>query len=178
MPSNAARAIDDETETDTVSEPVTRREMMPQPHGGSLQRGGLDGGGNGPPPSALRDSMRQSIAERYSVIEAIMDGQVVQKTRVSVYHLAPMCVCDACGNLEIRPAPGKRWRELECQVSATPKDRIAAFEIFARYGMGQLREISVENVRERLGNTLNVIRSQLPKEQAEALILALQPVWR
>lgn len=60
---------------------------------------------------------------------------------------------------------------------ASVTDRLRAMEILAKYGLGTLKEVSVENVRERVANTLDVIREHCSPEQATSIITALRPVW-
>jgi len=60
---------------------------------------------------------------------------------------------------------------------APAADRLRAMDLQARYGLGTLSEISVDNVRDRLGRTLAIIRDTLGEEDAERLITLLQPVW-
>jgi hypothetical protein len=57
-------------------------------------------------------------------------------------------------------------------------DRIRAVEVLARYGLGQLREASVEDVRDRLRQTLAILREELEEETAERVIGRLAAVWQ
>ena len=60
---------------------------------------------------------------------------------------------------------------------ADPQDRIRAVDVLGKYGLGTLREISVERVRDRLRDTLQVLREELPPEQAAHIINRLREVW-
>ena len=60
---------------------------------------------------------------------------------------------------------------------ADPQDRIRAVDVLAKYGLGTLHEISVEQVRDRLRDTLQVLREELPSEQAAHIINRLREVW-
>lgn len=52
--------------------------LVPQPHGGALQRGNPGNrGGTGRPPSAIREQMRGSFEERIAVLEEIADSPAV-----------------------------------------------------------------------------------------------------
>ena len=113
--------------------------LVPQPHGGALYAGGVpghDGKNAGRPPSALRERLRGSFAERVTVLEEIADDP----------------------NLD-------------------PQDRIRAVDTLAKYGLGTIKEISAEQVRERLRETLQVIRDALPDEEAVTIINRLRGVW-
>ncbi len=61
--------------------------------------------------------------------------------------------------------------------AADPQDRIRAVDTLAKYGIGTLREVSVERVRDRLRDTLQVLREELPSEQAAHIINRLREVW-
>ena len=62
-------------------------------------------------------------------------------------------------------------------VSASVKDRLSALDYGAKYGAGTLKEVSVENVRERVRATLDAIREALPADQADAIIATIRPLW-
>ena len=61
--------------------------------------------------------------------------------------------------------------------SATHRDRMRAVDILAKYGLGQLREVSVEDVRGRLSATLELLRQELDPDQADHLIMRLREIW-
>jgi hypothetical protein len=50
--------------------------------------------------------------------------------------------------------------------------------VLAKYGLGQLREASVEDVRDRLRQTLAIIREELEEDTAERVIGRLAAVWQ
>jgi hypothetical protein len=64
------------------------------------------------------------------------------------------------------------------KVTASVKDRMAALDQMARYGIGTLKEVSVDNVRDRVQETLAIIGAHCTPEQAEALYQAIEPVWK
>jgi len=61
--------------SDTISE-IRGVALVPQPNGSKLLAGGLPGnrGGPGAPPSAIREQLRGSFAERIKVLEEIADN--------------------------------------------------------------------------------------------------------
>ena len=67
--------------------------------------------------------------------------------------------------------------EIADDEAADPQDRIRAVDTLAKYGIGTLREMSVESVRDRLSDTLQVLREELPPEQAAHIINRLREVW-
>ena len=61
--------------------------------------------------------------------------------------------------------------------AASDADRLRAVDLLAKYGLGTMKEVSVENVRERVSKTLDVIRARCSPEQAQAILAELRPVW-
>lgn len=51
------------------------------------------------------------------------------------------------------------------------------FRDLGRYGLGSTRELSVEDVRERLTATVAAIRAMVPPPHAENLLTRLRGVW-
>lgn len=151
-------------------------------HGrGELLTGGQPGnaGGTGRPPSAIREHLRGSFSERVGVIEQIADGHPIQRARIPLIAVLPYIVCPNCGESGVEPKEpaAALLVEFDALVSASPKDRLAALDLQAKYGLGALKEVSVENVRERVGQTLDVIRATLGQDEATKLVNALRPVW-
>lgn len=126
--------------------------MVKQPHGGALRQGGNTTPGTGRPPSIIRERLRGSFADRVKILETIADGKVIQRMTID-------------------------GKETRAEVSADVGDRIKAIDMLAKYGLGTLKEVSVENVRERVQDTLQVIRAQTSPEQATSIIAALRPIW-
>jgi hypothetical protein len=176
MAKNAKKAPKKKTATTTAKPALIKR-----PNGrGALYAGGVPGnrGGGGCPPSQLRELLRGSIAQRSVILEQIMDGKPLQKATFTVKQLSGYLVCANCGEGKIKPTHATTGAvEIEVEVAASPRDRIAAWDTAAKYGLGALKEVSVENVRERLLSTLAIIRKQLPQEKAEAIIAHLRDVW-
>lgn len=61
--------------------------------------------------------------------------------------------------------------------TADCQDRIRAVDVLAKYGVGTVRELSVDEVRERLHTTVEIIRETLAPAVAESLLSRLKPVW-
>lgn len=92
------------------------------------------------------------------------------------------------GNLGGRPANAirRRLRGSFAQRLDTLKDiadngetgeKLKALDLMAKYGLGTVKELTVDDVRERVAKTVEVIREHLG-EQADALLVKLEPVWR
>ena len=109
--------------------------------------------GAGRPPSILRDQLRGSFADRVAILEKVADGQVVAKMR------------------------GADGKETTIEVSADVSDRLKAIDMLAKYGLGTVKEVSVENVRERVQKTLDVIRKHVSPDQMTAMTPELRQVW-
>jgi len=60
---------------------------------------------------------------------------------------------------------------------ADPQDRIRALDVLAKYGLGVTRELSVDEVRDRLRETVTLIRRALPQEEATQILSLLREVW-
>ena len=60
----------------------------------------------------------------------------------------------------------------------TPADRTRAIDLLAKYGLGTTKEITVEHVRDKLQDTIALIREQLPRDQAEPLLERMRTIWR
>lgn len=59
-----------------------------------------------------------------------------------------------------------------------PANRIRAIDVMAKYGLGQLREASVDDVRDRLRQTIGILREELDETTANHLIGRLAEVWQ
>jgi hypothetical protein len=153
----------------------------PGRNGGTLLTGGKHGnkGGLGQPTSALRQHMVGSLESRIHIAEDIADGRPVQKARFKPLDLIPYVVCANCGESQVKPKnlEDALFAEVEVEVSAAPKDRIAALDFLAKYGMGTIKEISVDNVRARLERTLDIIQQLVSPEQFLRIVKDVQPVW-
>jgi hypothetical protein len=125
-----------------------------QPHGGALCRDGNPGnrGGTGRPPSILRDYLRGSFADRITVLEQIADGKTIQRIKVE-------------------------GKETGAEISADVSDRLRAIDLLAKYGLGTLKEVSIEHVRERVQETVTVIKQHTSPDQAATILQALRPIW-
>ena len=146
---------------DPVETPATDEEprkalpaKIPQPHGGALYAAGVPGNdGGGRPPSMLRKRLAVSLEKRIPVLEQIADGAAI---------------------VRLRSPDGE---ERETLISAPVGERLKAIDLMGKYSIGTVREMSTDQVRERIRETLNVIRARLPKEQASKIILELREVW-
>ena len=67
--------------------------------------------------------------------------------------------------------------EIADDPKADPQDRIRAIDVLAKYGLGVTRELSVDEVRDRLRETVGLIRRVLPPEQATEILIRLREVW-
>jgi hypothetical protein len=128
--------------------------LVPQAHGGALLTGGLPGNAGGRPPSALREAMRTALSARLGVLQDIADGRAIRRVKV-----------------------GAEGEETELWVSPDPGDRIRALDVLAKYGLGAATDVTVDQVRERLGRTVEVIRRRLPAELSAAILNEMRTIW-
>ena len=162
----------------SVQTPIAPGTLVKPAHGYGLLKRGNPGnrGGPGVPPSELRARLRGTFAERVEVLEKIADGEPTVRTRLELRHILPHVTCPNCGESGLEPRESATV-EIEVLQSASNRDRIGALELAAKYGLGQLKEVSTENVRERVKETLEVIRQLCPEDVAARVIQALRPVW-
>lgn len=149
-------------------------------NGGTLISGNPGNkGGSGRPPSFLRDQLRGSYADRMKFLDRVIDGEVMQRAEIPLAAVLPHVVCPNCGEGGQAPKDLSELLTLnfDARVSASVKDRISALEHQAKYGLGALKEVSVENVRERVGQTLDVIRQLCQPDVSQQVIGALRPIW-
>lgn len=127
----------------------------------------------------IRRDLRGSFDARVRVIEAMADGECVEKRQIHLREVIPHVACPNCGEVGLTPKDeGSGMREVEVLSSVKPKERLVAMEILAKYGLGQLKETSVENVRERVSKTVALARQMLAPDVADQFILGMKPIWR
>ena len=68
--------------------------------------------------------------------------------------------------------------EIADSPASSNADRVRAIDLLLRYGLGQLREISTEDVRDKLAQTVALVRAELPRDQAEPLLERMREIWR
>ena len=78
------------------------------------------------------------------------------------------------GSLEARVSV---LEEIADSPDADPADRIRAVDVLARYGLGAATDVTVDQVRERLGRTVALLRDRLPVELAGAIIQEMRGIW-
>lgn len=135
--------------------------------------------GSGRPPSVIREHLRGSFYDRVGIITDIADGKPMQHARLRMIDILPHIVCTNCGEShQAAPkADTDALLEFDAMISASPKDRLAALDLAAKYGLGTLKEVSIENVRERVAGTLEVIRSHIAPEVYQAMLPQLRAQW-
>lgn len=154
--------------------------IVEQPHGGALQVGNPGNrGGLGVPTSLIRERLRGSYADRLEFLSEVVDGKVMQRIEVPLFNVLPHATCPNCGDqLQERKSEDLFLVTIEGRVSASVKDRIAALDQMAKYAIGTLKEVSVENVRDRMRATMAVIRENTSPELAARLASLIRPLWK
>lgn len=154
--------------------------IVEQPHGGALQVGNPGNrGGLGVPTSLIRERLRGSYADRLEFLSDVVDGKVMQTQEIPLFAVLPYACCPNCGDqLEARKASDLFLITIQARVSASVKDRIAALDQMAKYAIGTLKEVSVENVRDRMRATMAVIRENTSPELAARLASLIRPLWK
>lgn len=135
-----------------------RRAGVPQAHGGVLVPGAGGGPqpGAGRKPSAIRELCRVEFARRIPLLAKLADGVPVETVLKT----------------------GNKLKDVtRSSASADVGERIRAMETLAKYGLGTVKEVSVENVRERVKDTLGVIARHTSPDQHDAICAELRDVW-
>lgn len=130
------------------------------------------------PASVIREKLRGSFDDRLVLLEDIADGECVAKMQVGLAEVLPSLACPSCQAVGMVVREGSGVKEIEVRASATPKERLVALDILAKYGLGQLKEVSVENVRERVSRTVALARQMLGPDVAEQFVAGMRPIWK
>lgn len=153
---------------------------VPQPHGGSLNHGGTKGnkGGTGPPASVIRAACRLAFSERVPLLQALADGEALKRIQVPLAFVLQFAACPRCGGQLKKMAEAKSPEHIiiEGSESASPGDRIRSVDALGKYGMSD--NVSKDDVRGKLSETIAVIRQYAPAEAAVAILADLQSVWQ
>jgi hypothetical protein len=159
--------------------------LVKQPHGGAIKQGGNPGnaGGSGRPPSALRDRLRGAMETRIPIIEQIADGEPIVRTEIPVISVLRHVLCPKCGGpLQMTERDPLMAMSITIigKVSASPKDRISAIDLAAKYGLGVKDEISIvsADVVARLERQAARFVSELTPEALNVVRRIVDEVWQ
>lgn len=174
------RANRDDREGESVKAGV----LVPQRHGGALQRGRSPVDAHlSAVPAKIRRDLRTDFAERRDFLKSVVDGGLVQRIRFRVMDLAPHVECEACGEpgtiaLAPRiPARNPTTIDIEVDASASPKDRLSALDMMGKYGLGTVTEVSAETVRGKVAETVTLLRSELEPAMLARVLAAMRSIW-
>lgn len=153
--------------------------LIAQPHGGALQVGNPGNKGGGRPRSHVRDDLLGTFdSAARPFLESVVRGDIVSKIRIPVVSAAKHLTCGKCGATGLQISSGVPADvEVEIQASATVSQRIDVAELMARYGVGQMKELTADAVRERVAKTLDVLQQLMSPEQFERACKELSPIW-
>lgn len=129
-------------------------------------------------PKAIRDALRSSYYGNMPFLAQVLAGEVLSKIEYPIIALLPYAECPNCGEVGLAPQEAlAAIQTIEVRTSATVKERLAALEHQAKYGLGQLREVSIDDVREKVLQTIQIIRAEASEGVAEAILRRIEPVW-
>lgn len=114
----------------------------------------------------IREVLREMSAEHLPELARIARGEV----KVKLTH-----ACEFCHK---EPSEGATTLDDVLTQAVPPSDRRQAIDTMLKYGIGQLKEVSVENVRARVTETLRIIGLHCDPALAETLYSAIEPVWK
>lgn len=157
-------------------------ELVPQPHGGALKRGGTVSPGR--PPNSVRALLAFEAIEGVPVLREILRGEPVKRAAIPLSAVLKHATCPEChGKLQRKAddptgSTPAQLVTLEGIESATPGDRVRAFDAFAKYGIGTKDEVTVisPDVRARVERTVQLIAQQ-ETWSSEELLRRLDPIW-
>lgn len=164
--------------TDEITQ-STEPALIPQAHGGALLSGGAPGnrgnqGGTGRPPSVVRSIARNAWAERTPILEAIADGEAINRVKVPLAVVLHHAHCPNCdGSLRADDAAAAIM--IEGTVSASAGERVRAMSELSKVGLGPT--LSHDDIKERIGAMLQVLTSRETWTSKEA-IDAIGAVWK
>lgn len=168
---------------------VARGAPIPGRNGGTLIPGagrGPEPGTGGRPSSHLRASLTAVLEKGVPEIERIAMGQLVERKRFRVLDLLPFVTleCPNCGTEGAREALLVKLRSdddifqtIECDVSASAADRVRALDLAGKYGPGVVKQIGVEVVREKVIETLDLLRERVDPALFAELRPLLRDIW-
>jgi hypothetical protein len=148
-------------------------------HGNGLLRVGNphNAGGTGRPPSLIRARCRGSFEARLHVLEAIADGEASERIEVPLFVVLEYAECPKCnGKLKAKEGVGLTTVVVEGKTTPRAKDRTQAVDVLGKYGMSANR-IDQEEVRTRLGRTVQKITELADPKTADILLAALDRIW-
>lgn len=165
------------------------RKVIRPPNGGAL----IPGAGGGPQPGAgrptneLRHKLTTVLDKGVPVLDQIAQGQVVNRRRFKVADLLPHVAlnCPNCGehdlkeklDLSLLDLEYGMYMTIEIMESASAKERIAALALAGDFGPGKVKQVSTDTVREKVRETLQIVREALTPEQYLPIHERLRELW-
>ena len=67
--------------------------------------------------------------------------------------------------------------EIADDPAMAASDRIRAVDVIAKYWLGTASEVTVDQVRERLARTVELVRQVLPEDAADPLLERMREIW-
>jgi hypothetical protein len=128
-------------------------QLIPQPHGGALYRGGVKGNAGNRLRGRVRRQALHLVAQRLPQLAHVADGVVIEWTEDALGQRVPVL------------------------TSPTPGERTAAMRLLWDVAQSG-QSVNMPEVKKRVKQQVEVIRSTLPPDQAETLLHALGEIWR
>jgi hypothetical protein len=152
---------------------------VPQAHGGALRKGGTPGnaGGTGRPKDRIRSQLTADYEKNLGIVDAIATGELLDKMEIPLLEVLQHVKCPKCqGDLQLG-SEDDLFATVMVKRSPSPKDRLGAVEHQGKYSIGAVREISVDNVREKLEQQITLLRNRFSGEVLTSLLLDLKEIW-
>lgn len=123
--------------------------------------------------------LRGDLEENAPILNDIAQGRPITRQRVLVRDVAPYLACPGCGELgKLEPVKIRdAIQEIEVMGSASPKERVAAIDAQAKYGLGVEKGVAQETVRENVAAMLAVIRAHVAGPVYDGMLPELKACW-
>ena len=128
--------------------------LVPQKHGGALKQGNPGNKGGGRPRSVIRGRL-SGVLEEHGV--GVLEEILTAPREVTV-------TCDECGHTQ------------EVKPPSSDADRLRGVDVAAKYSVGIVKEVSVEEVVDRVQATAAAIQ-ELMGEEAATMLPRLKEIW-
>lgn len=136
----------------------TGTDLVPQKHGGAIYQGTPRNivPGPGRPPEQFRAVARRLLHNRKLLhrLADIADARIGEIKEVTVDGAV-----------------------LKIYTETPIREQRGAIAELAKIAIPQVKELSTEDVKDRLRQTIALIRSKLPPDQAESLLSEIEPIW-
>lgn len=125
--------------------------------------------------------LRGDLDDYAYVLRDIAGGECVERIEVPLLVLLERAECPECGG-KFKALQGVDARKvrIEGKISANPADRRGAVDTMAKYGIGIVKTVSADEVKEQLQAVVETVGSAefLSVEQRDRLLKRMEKAWK